>query len=213
MGRSRTGATFAAPSPSPFAPSQPVTARERAPVPPKAGEGHVCVNINKINILTPRPSSPALRPPARVRQTPSATTPLMPPPPPRRARQTGATGCDPITAFPTRPAKAIGATSRSPSRNGSSPRLSRGILLSETEPATARLSLSLPAGWNEPAHPTPKRQIRVCLKGTAKVIASDGNARRIGPGDVWRTEDTRGAGHHAKVVGAEDFEAMTIRVN
>lgn len=87
----------------------------------------------------------------------------------------------------------------------------RGILVSETEPARATLFLRLPAGWNEPRHPTPKRQTLVCLSGAIDVTASDGETRRIGPGDVWRMEDRTGKGHHTAVVGETDFDAVMIQ--
>ena len=87
----------------------------------------------------------------------------------------------------------------------------QGILISEAEPAKATLFLRLPAGWNEPSHPTPKRQILVCLRGAVDVTASDGETRRIGPGDVWRMEDRTGKGHHTAVAGDADFEAVMIQ--
>ncbi|MCB1330857.1 MAG: cupin [Maritimibacter sp.] len=87
----------------------------------------------------------------------------------------------------------------------------RGILVSEAEPARATLFLRLPAGWNEPQHPTPKRQTLVCLGGAVDVTASDGETRRIGPGDVWRMEDCTGKGHHTAVVGTADFDAVIIQ--
>lgn len=87
----------------------------------------------------------------------------------------------------------------------------QGIFVSQPEAARATLFLRLPAGWNEPAHPTPKRQTLVCLRGAIDVTASDGERRRIGPGDVWRMEDRTGKGHHTAVVGDEDFEAVMIQ--
>ncbi|MEZ5722732.1 MAG: cupin domain-containing protein [Paracoccaceae bacterium] len=87
----------------------------------------------------------------------------------------------------------------------------QGILVSEAEAAKATLFLRLPAGWNEPQHPTPKRQTLVCLRGAVDVTASDGEVRRIGPGDVWRMEDRTGKGHHTAVVGDADFDAVMIQ--
>lgn len=87
----------------------------------------------------------------------------------------------------------------------------QSIELSEAEPATFAVFLRLRAGWDEPTHPTPKRQTLVCLRGTVEVTASDGEARRIGPGNVWRMEDTHGAGHHTRVISDEDFESVVIQ--
>lgn len=41
----------------------------------------------------------------------------------------------------------------------------KAIEISEPEPAKATLFLWLPAGWDEPIHPTPKRQFYVCIRG------------------------------------------------
>lgn len=89
----------------------------------------------------------------------------------------------------------------------------KGIFISDADAARASLFLRLPAGWNEPAHPTPKRQTLVCLAGAVDVTASDGETRRIGPGDVWRMEDRTGKGHHTAVAGTVDFEAVVIQVD
>jgi hypothetical protein len=71
--------------------------------------------------------------------------------------------------------------------------------------------LSLKSGWNEPSHRTPKRQILMCLAGAVRVTASDGEARDIGRGDVWRMEDVTGKGHHTRVISGVDFEAVVVQ--
>ncbi len=85
------------------------------------------------------------------------------------------------------------------------------IEISKPEPARQSLFLRLRAGWNEPIHPTPVKQRLICLKGVVKVTASDGEARKIGPGDVWHMEDKYGKGHHTEVIGQDDFEAVIIQ--
>ncbi len=85
------------------------------------------------------------------------------------------------------------------------------ILVSDGEPATALLFLRLAAGWDEPSHPTPRRQTLVGLRGTVRVTASDGEVRDIGPGDVWRMEDVTGKSHQTRVVAADDFEAAVVQ--
>lgn len=87
----------------------------------------------------------------------------------------------------------------------------KAIFISEGEPAKATLFLRLAAGWNEPIHPTPKRQLLVALRGKAAVTASDGETREIGAGDIWRMEDRTGKGHHTKVISDEDFEAVLVQ--
>ncbi|WP_323771026.1 cupin [Antarctobacter sp.] len=87
----------------------------------------------------------------------------------------------------------------------------RSILVSEGEAAKATVFLRLEAGWNEPIHPTPKRQTLIPLAGCIRVTASDGEARDFGPGDVWRMEDTRGKGHHTCVISDEDFDCVIVQ--
>ena len=72
--------------------------------------------------------------------------------------------------------------------------------LSEPEPAKALTFVSLPAGWDD-----------VGIAGTVRVTTSDGAARDIGPGDVWRMEDTRGKGHHTCVVGDAPYLAAIVQ--
>lgn len=87
----------------------------------------------------------------------------------------------------------------------------QSIELSQPEPAQALVFLRLRSGWDEPIHPSPKRQTLVCLSGTVEVTSSDGETRRIGAGDVWRMEDTSGKGHHTRVMGPEDFCATVVQ--
>lgn len=87
----------------------------------------------------------------------------------------------------------------------------QAIFVSETERAVATVFLRLDPGWDEPIHPTPKRQTLFCLGGTVRVTASDGEAREIGKGDVWRMEDTHGKGHHTAVISKEPFEAAVVQ--
>lgn len=89
----------------------------------------------------------------------------------------------------------------------------KAIFVSEAAPARALIFLRLNAGWDEPVHPTPKAQTLICLAGAVRVTASDGEAREIRTGDVWRMEDLRGKGHHTCVISDEDFEAAVIQVD
>ena len=85
------------------------------------------------------------------------------------------------------------------------------IEISEPEHVKQVLFLRLKSGWDEPIHPTPVAQKLICLAGTVRVTASDGEARDIGPGDVWHMEDKHGKGHHTVVTSNEDFESMIIQ--
>jgi len=87
----------------------------------------------------------------------------------------------------------------------------QNIEISQAEPVRTLLFLRLRAGWNEPIHPTPVRQKLICVAGSVRVTASDGEARNIGPGDVWHMEDRTGKGHHTRVTSEEDFEAVIVQ--
>lgn len=87
----------------------------------------------------------------------------------------------------------------------------KAIEISDAEPASAVLFLRLRKGWDEPVHPTPLAQKFVCLRGAVRVTASDGEARVIGPGDVWHMQDTHGKGHHTVVISDEDCEAVMVQ--
>lgn len=85
------------------------------------------------------------------------------------------------------------------------------IAASDPEPAKTLLFLELPPGWDDPAHPSPRRQTLMVLAGEAEVTAGDGEVRRLGPGDVWRMEDTAGQGHRTRVAGEATFRAAVVQ--
>ena len=87
----------------------------------------------------------------------------------------------------------------------------KAIEISEPEAVTQTLFLRLRAGWDEPVHPTPVEQRLICLQGQVTVTASDGEARVIGPGDVWHMADKSGKGHHTRVTSAEDFHCVIVQ--
>ena len=87
----------------------------------------------------------------------------------------------------------------------------QSIAISALDPASASLFLRLKAGWDEPVHTSPIPQTLICTKGAVRVTASDGSFRDIGPGDIWRMEDTFGKGHHTQVVSPEDFECVIVQ--
>jgi hypothetical protein len=85
------------------------------------------------------------------------------------------------------------------------------IHISGVTPATGLVFLTLRPGWDEPIHPTPLSQTLFCLAGAVRVTASDGVARDIGKGDIWRMDDTHGKGHHTAVISDEVFEAAVVQ--
>lgn len=87
----------------------------------------------------------------------------------------------------------------------------KAIEISAPEKVKQAMFLRLRAGWDEPIHPTPVAQRLICLSGSVRVTASDGEARTIGPGDVWHMEDKEGKGHHTVVTSDEDFLSVIIQ--
>jgi len=87
----------------------------------------------------------------------------------------------------------------------------KDIEISEPEQVKLTMFVRLRPGWDEPIHPTPVAQKLICLAGSVRVTASDGEFRDIGSGDVWHMEDTHGKGHHTMVTSKEDFESMIIQ--
>jgi quercetin dioxygenase-like cupin family protein len=59
-------------------------------------------------------------------------------------------------------------------------------------------------------HTAPQRQLMITLEGTCEVEASDGEARRFGPGSVLLVEDTTGKGHLTRSVGSEELSLIVV---
>ncbi|MFK8034001.1 MAG: hypothetical protein AB8B94_07645 [Hyphomicrobiales bacterium] len=87
----------------------------------------------------------------------------------------------------------------------------KAIEISQPEAVKRTMFLRLKSGWDEPIHPTPVAQKLICLSGTIRVTASDGEYRDIEPGDVWHMEDKHGKGHHTFVTSDEDFLSVIIQ--
>jgi len=77
--------------------------------------------------------------------------------------------------------------------------------VSAAKPTKAVVFARLPAGWYGDYHPTPRRQFVFTIAGEAVVTVSDGETRRMTPGTVWLTEDTKGKGHLTRVTDAGDW--------
>lgn len=60
--------------------------------------------------------------------------------------------------------------------------------------------LRAPPGWFGDWHPTPARQFMCLLSGTLEVAVSDGEVRRMSPGEIFLLEDTEGRGHSTRVI-------------
>ena len=65
-----------------------------------------------------------------------------------------------------------------------------------------------PAGWFGDWHPTPRRQFIIYLSGEMDYEASDGEVRRLTPGNFVLLEDTCGKGHSSRVIGRDATMAV-----
>jgi len=87
------------------------------------------------------------------------------------------------------------------------------MLMSATESCARMLFLTLPVGWGGAKHPSPCRQIGLCLSGRMRVEAGDGEMREIGPGGIWRMEDVTGSGHHSEVIGDVPVKLAIVQLD
>jgi len=86
------------------------------------------------------------------------------------------------------------------------------LQVSEFHPASRWGILRLPVGWDGSWHPTPVRQLIVCLSGQFEMTVDGGQSRRFGPGEAVVLEDTRGRGHVTKVVGSHEVECLSVQL-
>jgi quercetin dioxygenase-like cupin family protein len=68
------------------------------------------------------------------------------------------------------------------------------------------------AAFDSEAHPAPREQWVVLLRGVLEVEVTDGTRRRFGPGDLLYVTDTTGRGHVTRAVGDPPFEALFVPV-
>ena len=83
------------------------------------------------------------------------------------------------------------------------------VAVTDPMAASGVLFLRAPAGWSDPAHPAPARQLVLVLSGEFEGTA-DGRSRRFSAGDVVLLEDTDGPGHGMHVVS--DLLLAIVRV-
>jgi hypothetical protein len=84
--------------------------------------------------------------------------------------------------------------------------------VSEFQAARRWALLRLPEGWDGSWHPTPVRQLIVCMSGQFEITVGDGRSRRFGPGEMVMLEDTRGKGHVTKVIGSQEAECLAVQL-
>lgn len=86
------------------------------------------------------------------------------------------------------------------------------LMSTEFEKADRMLFLVLPKGWVGRTHPSPARQVAIVMSGSIRVEASNGDAREIKAGGVWRMEDIEGPGHRTIVTGDEDVRLAIVQL-
>ena len=86
------------------------------------------------------------------------------------------------------------------------------LMSTEFEKAERMLFLVLPRGWVGRMHPSPARQVAILMSGSIRVEASDGDARVIAAGGVWRMEDIEGPGHRTIVTSDEDVRLAVVQL-
>jgi hypothetical protein len=72
--------------------------------------------------------------------------------------------------------------------------------LSARLPATGIIFREVQPDYDLDWHPAPRRQYIINLDAGVQITASDGEARRIGAGEVLLVEDTWGKGHLSKAL-------------
>ena len=80
--------------------------------------------------------------------------------------------------------------------------------LSPFASATGTALMGLSAGWVGDWHPTPQRQVFLCLAGETEVEVSDGETRRFKPGSILLGTDTSGKGHVTRSLDGDALWAI-----
>lgn len=71
--------------------------------------------------------------------------------------------------------------------------------------------IGAPTDWKgADAHPAPRRQIFITVRGEYEVTAGDGAVRKFPAGSVLVLEDTTGTGHSTKITSAEDCVIFAV---
>jgi hypothetical protein len=85
--------------------------------------------------------------------------------------------------------------------------------LSKRLPATGVIFREVQPDYDLDWHPAPRRQYIVNLDAGVQITASDGEARKIGAGEVILVEDTHGKGHLSKAVDAKIRNCIFITLD
>jgi hypothetical protein len=70
--------------------------------------------------------------------------------------------------------------------------------------------MRIPPGFVGVQHPTPRKQLVVCVSGVARFRGSDGETYVLRAGESLIDANTEGAGHMSEVISDVPFEAYLI---
>ena len=84
--------------------------------------------------------------------------------------------------------------------------------LSKRMPATGIIFREVQPDYDLDWHPAPRRQYIINLDAGVQITASDGEARRIGAGEIILVEDTWGKGHLSKAIDAKVRHCIFVPV-
>ena len=66
--------------------------------------------------------------------------------------------------------------------------------------------------WEKNAHPAPRKQYVITLKGKIKFKVSDGSTFIIEPGTILLAEDLKGKGHSWDMVNSKEWERLYVPI-
>lgn len=83
--------------------------------------------------------------------------------------------------------------------------------VSDVQPATRFVIITLPAGWVGEPRRSPRSQVLFCLGGSLKITCSSGETAVIEAGMGLVMSDVRGKGHKSEVISAEPVYGVIIQ--
>jgi hypothetical protein len=89
----------------------------------------------------------------------------------------------------------------------------RGSKLSKRLPATGIIFRLTPGEHDVDWHNAPRRQYIINLDAGVEITASDGEARKIGAGEVILVEDISGKGHLSKSIGGKLRHSIFVPID
>ena len=84
--------------------------------------------------------------------------------------------------------------------------------LSARLPATGIIFREVQPDYDLDWHPAPRRQYIINLDAGVELTASDGEARRIGAGEIVLVEDTAGKGHLSKSINNQMRHSIFVPI-